>query len=154
MKSYTKNTQQQFTPLNRNSKNPGRTWIMPFVLKVSFMIALIFLAVTARIHFNEKTERLGREAVRIKAQLHRLELEKTNLRNRKEELSSWQHISSRIEAFHLALRPASPTQVKVLKLLDMEALRRRSRAEAQLLSSSREKGDFTPDAGMRSMTQR
>ena len=127
---------------------------MPFVLKVSFMIALIFLAGTARIHFNEKTERLGREAVRIKAQLHRLELEKTNLRNRKEELSSWQHISSRIEAFHLALRPASPTQVKVLKLLDMEALRRRSRAEAQLLSSSREKGDFTPDAGMRSMTQR
>ena len=65
---------------------------MGFFLYILVMGILIFFSITLRISYNDKTEKLNREKARVKAQIHKKNLEISNLRNRKETLSSHSRI--------------------------------------------------------------
>ena len=118
MNTYTKAfkpTQAPRTGRNQAS-NP---WLVPVAIKLGLMGALIFLAVNYRISYDEKAESLNREASRIKMKIHRLNLEIANLKIRKESLSSWDNIGSKIKNYNLALRPADSEQVRNLALINL-----------------------------------
>lgn len=94
--------------------------MVSLVIKLSFMFALIFLAVNARIIYNQKAEQINREIARTKSKIHQLNREIANLKVRKEQLSSWPYISSRINMFKLGLQPADSKQIRKIVLLDLD----------------------------------
>lgn len=116
MNTYTKAFKPTQAPRTGRSQGSS-SWLVPVAIKLGLMGALIFLAVNYRISYDEKAESLNREASRIKMKIHRLNLEIANLKIRKESLSSWDNIGSKIKNYNLALRPAEPDQVRGLALI-------------------------------------
>jgi len=116
MNTYTKAFKPSQAPRTWRSQGSS-SWLLPVVVKLGLMGALIFLAVNYRISYDEKSESLNREASRIKMKIHRLILEIANLKIRKENLSSWANIGSKIHDYNLALRPAEPDQIRALALI-------------------------------------
>lgn len=114
----TMRTQEEIRRSSRVSAK--RSWMVSLVIKLSFMFALIFLAVNARIIYNQKAEQINREIARTKSKIHQLNREIANLKVRKEQLSSWPYISSRINMFKLGLRPADSKQIRKIVLLDLD----------------------------------
>jgi len=105
-------------------KTGDRSWVVPLMIKLSCMFIFIFVSVNARISFNEKAEGLNREIARTKSKIHQLDREIANLKVRREQLSSWPYISSRINQFKLGLRPAESKQIRRIVLLDADGRQR------------------------------
>jgi cell division protein FtsL len=120
MNTYTKAFKPAQAPRSGRSQ-ASNSWLFPLAM-VGIMGALIFLAVNFRISYDEKAENLNREASRVKMKIHRLNLEIANLKIRKESLSSWDRIGSKIKSYNLALRPAEPDQVRGLALVNGRAV--------------------------------
>jgi hypothetical protein len=114
--TYTKAFKPSQAPRTWRSQS-STPWLFPVAVKLGLMGALIFLAVNYRISYDEKAESLNREASRIKMKIHRLNLEVANLKIRKESLSSWANIGSKIRNYNLALRPAEPEQIREIALI-------------------------------------
>ncbi len=96
----------------RSVQASGRSrWFSSMVLPVLVMFALIFAAFNLRISFNQKAEQANRDIARVRSKIHQLEREIANLKNRKEELSSWPKIREKIVRYRLGLRAANPDQV-------------------------------------------
>ena len=89
---------------------------MGFFLYILVMGILIFFSITLRISYNDTTEKLNREKARVKAQIHKKNLEISNLRNRKETLSSHSRIIRKIQEYRLGLRPSEYSQIKKIAL--------------------------------------
>lgn len=87
-----------------------------FFMYILVMGILIFFSITLRISYNDKTEKLNREKARVKAQIHKKNLEISNLRNRKETLSSHSRIIRKIQEYRLGLRPSEYSQIKKIAL--------------------------------------
>lgn len=116
MNTYTKAFKPAQAPRTGRSQ-ASSSWLAPVAIKLGLMGALIFMAVNYRISFDEKAESLNREASRVKMKIHRLNLEIANLKIRKESLSSWDCIGTKIKNYNLALRPAEAEQVRSLALI-------------------------------------
>ncbi len=86
-------------------------WFATLILPLGIMVVLIFAAVNLRISFNQKIEQTNKDIARAKSRIHQLEREIDNLKNRKEELTSWPKIREKIVAYRLGLREANPNQV-------------------------------------------
>lgn len=121
MRNYTNTTEPGFSKQPKSVRGQTKSWIVPFLVKASIMFGLIFGAVTLRVYFNEKTHKLNKQAVEIRSTLHRLDLEMNNLRNRRETLSSFAYINSRITRFQLKLRPAEATQIHAIYKIGLRA---------------------------------
>ena len=89
---------------------------MGFFLYILVMGILIFFSITLRISYNDKMEKLNREKARVKAQIHKKNLEISNLRNRKETLSSHSRIIRKIQEYQLGLRPSEYIQIRKIAL--------------------------------------
>ncbi len=86
-------------------------WFSTMLLPVVIMFALIFAAFNLRISFNQKAEQANRDIARARSKIYQLEREIANLKNRREELSSWPKIREKIVSYRLGLREANPNQV-------------------------------------------
>lgn len=115
MNTFTKKLKVPDAP-RRGKGASSKSWLVPLALKLGLIAALIFTAVNLRISYSAKEEDLNRESSRIKMRIHRLNREIANLKIRKENLSSWPCISSKIGAYNLALRPPEPDQVRRIAL--------------------------------------
>ncbi len=91
-------------------------WFSTMALPVIIMFVLIFAAFNLRISFNQKAEQANRDIARARSRIHQLDREIANLKNRKEELSSWPKIRSKIIRYRLGLREANPNQVFRIEL--------------------------------------
>lgn len=131
----TMRTQEETRRYSRTSAK--RSWVVPLVIKLSFMFALIFLAVNARIIYNQKAEQINREIARTRSKIHQLNREIANLKVRKEQLSSWPYISSRINTFKLGLRPADSKQIRKIVLLDIDGHPRAMNSKTPLYRENR-----------------
>ncbi len=134
----TMRTREEIGRYSRTSS--GKSWMVSLVVKLSFMFALIFLAVNARIIYNQKSEQINREIARTKSKIHQLNREIANLKVRREQLSSWPYISSRINQFKLGLRPADSKQIRKIVLVDPDGHPRAMHSAPALYRETRTAG--------------
>lgn len=95
----------------RQQKNSKRWYTSLFVQLVIISI-LICVAVNIRIYYNQRTELLNREVVKLGYQIHEIDREIENLKKRKEELCSFSNVAKRIREEKLGLRYATPQQIR------------------------------------------
>lgn len=134
MNTYARNLNPETVKINKNQE--GRIKFAGFAAKVSFLILLIFFAIAAQMHLRAEIERLNKRATGMQAKISQLNVQCTNLRNRKEMLTGWQHIQSRIRHFHLKLRQADHRQVSHISL----DLPRSARRNFRTVQDSGERG--------------
>ena len=89
-----------------------KRWYTSFFARLIFMAILICIAVNIRIYYNQRTELLNREVVKVQYQIHELDREIENLKKRKEELCSFSHITRQISEKNLGLHSAAHHQIR------------------------------------------
>jgi cell division protein FtsL len=100
----------------RNTRNGYGSFFWHNIFVLIIIVAGIFLVVNLRISYSQKTEKLNREAAKLKYRIHKTEREIEHLRIERERLSGWKHIKRRVKAFRLALRAPEPNQVQPLAI--------------------------------------
>ena len=114
------------TDVHQGKKQHENTkrWYTSFFARLIFMAILICVAVNIRIYYNQRTELLNREVVKLQYQIHELDREIENLKKRKEELCSFSNVVKRIREEKLGLRYATPQQIRrtVLVRRDSEGI--------------------------------
>jgi len=118
MNTYTKTLKsdgvEHITPIRPHQSKP---WLLGFAIRISLICLLIFCAVAYRINFNAKIENLNKRSAQIHTQLKELNIQVYNLRNRREELTSWPSISAKITHYQLGLREADYRQISYVSLM-------------------------------------
>ena len=105
--------------VHRGKKQQENTkkWYASFFVRLIFMAILICIAVNIRIYYNQRTELLNREVVKLEYQIHELDREIENLKKRKEEICSLPNITEQIRKKNLGLRFARPQQIRRIVLV-------------------------------------
>ena len=111
MNTYTRNMNPENPGFAGSAAANGKISFAGFAAKITLLILLIFFAVYAQMYLRAEIERLNKRAVAIQASINQRNMQCTNLRNQREALTSWDHISSRITRYRLGLRAASPRQI-------------------------------------------
>ena len=122
MNAYTRN--QGTEVISREKMQNKRAKLAGFAAKVSGMILLIFIAIAVQMHLRVEIERMNKRATEIRTEISLLNVQCTNLRNRKEKLTSWQHIQTRIQHYRLGLREAEHNQIAYITLEPPRAARK------------------------------
>ena len=113
MNKFTKkNNPSEPGPETGHKKTP---WVAGLLIKMAAMMVVIFIAFCARVHLNDKTERLAREKSRIMEEIREKRTEIQTLVAKRETLRSWDNINSKIRQYNLALRAVNPSQVRYMK---------------------------------------
>ena len=113
MNKFTKKTNPpEPGPETGHRKTP---WVAGLLIKMGVMMIIIFIAFCARVHLNDKTERLAREKSRITEEIREKRTEIQTLIAQRETLRSWDNINSKIRQYNLALRAVNPSQVRYMK---------------------------------------
>jgi hypothetical protein len=106
-------------------------------LKISVIFSIlvafgaIFVITNYRIRMNQDISNIERETARYRKKIHNLEREIEALRVRKEKLSCWSHIRTRIVGLNLNLRMPEPYQVQKLVINARPAEHKNYSAEAK-----------------------
>lgn len=82
------------------------------VLNVLMFGAALFFVVNYRVSLSDETARANRETAQLKRHIHRYEREIEYLRIRRETLTGWTYVRSRIRYYNLALVAPEPHQVR------------------------------------------
>ena len=114
MNAYTRNMNPDRP--DRNSSSGGKKRIARFAAGVGGLILMIFFAISGQMHLRVEIERLNKHATRVQMEIAQLNVQCTNLRNRKEHLTGWQNIHARIKQYRLGLRDADPRQISYISL--------------------------------------
>jgi len=122
MNAYTRN--QNTEGISRDKLQDKRARLAGFAARISGMIVLIFIAIAAQMHLRVEIERMNKRATEIRAEISLLNVQCTNLRNRKEKLTSWQNIQNRIHRYGLGLREAEHHQISYITLDAPRAVRK------------------------------
>ena len=122
MNAYTRN--QNTEGVNREKLQSSRVKLAGFAAKISGMIVMIFIAIAAQMHLRVEIERMNKRNAEIRSEISLLNVQCTNLRNRKEKLTSWQHIQNRIQHYKLGLREAEHNQIAYITLEPPRAVRK------------------------------
>ena len=93
----------------------GTPWVAGLILKMGVMMIIIAAAFIARVHLNDKTEQLAREASEIRKQIEEKQKEIKMKEFELAQLKSWDNINSKIRQYNLALRAVNPSQVRYMK---------------------------------------
>ena len=123
MNTYTRNVNPDMQDANRSAA-AGRMKIAGFAARISVLILLIFFAISAQMHLRAEIERLNKRAARIQLNIQQLNVQCTNLRNRKETLTGWKNIHSKIRHYRLGLREADHRQISYISLENPRAVRK------------------------------
>jgi hypothetical protein len=106
-------------------------------LKISVIFSIlvafgaIFVITNYRIRLNQDISNIEQETARYRKKIHNLEREIEALRVRKEKLSCWSHIRTRIVGLNLNLRMPEPYQVQKLVINAQPAEHKNYSAEAK-----------------------
>lgn len=123
MNTYTRNMNPGSQNADRTAA-AGRMRFACFAARISLLILLIFFAIATQMHLRAEIERLNKRAARIQSNIHQLNVQCTNLRNRKETLTGWTNIHSKIRRYHLGLREADHRQISYITLEIPRAVRK------------------------------
>ena len=111
----------QFTKKTNPSEDgagAGRTetpWVAGLIFKMALIMSIIFAAFYARVHLNDKTEQLAREASSIQRQIEEKDKEIKLKQFELAQLKSWENINAKIRQHNLALHAVNPNQVRYMK---------------------------------------
>lgn len=122
MNSYTRNMNLE-TAEQRNTAD-GKMRFAGFAAGISVLILLIFFAISAQMHLRAEIERLNKRTTQIQSDIGRLNVQCTNLRNRREKLTGWKNVNSKIQRYRLGLRDAEHRQISYIRILPPRGLRR------------------------------
>ena len=122
MNAYTRN--QGTEVISRDKMQDKRVKLAGFAARISGMILLIFLAIATQMHLRVEIERMNKRATEIRAEISLLNVQCTNLRNRKEKLTSWRDIQAKIQHYKLGLREAEHNQIAYITLEPPRAVRK------------------------------
>lgn len=122
MNAYTRN--QNTEGVSQEKLQSSRVKLAGFAARISGMIVLIFIAIAAQMHLRVEIERMNKRSTEIRAEISMLNVQCTNLRNRKEKLTSWQNIQNRIQNYGLGLREAEHNQISYITLEPPRAVRK------------------------------
>ena len=122
MNTYTRNLSQEGA--GREQQQSSRIKLAGFAAKISGLIVMIFIAVAVQMHLRVEIERLNKRATEIRSEISQINVQCTNLRNRKEMLTGWQNIQSKIQHYRLGLREADHRQVSYIALEAPRAVRK------------------------------
>ena len=122
MNAYTRN--QGTEVISQDKMQAKRARLAGFAARISGMILLIFIAIAAQMHLRVEIERMNKRATEIRAEISLLNVQCTNLRNRKEMLTGWQNIQTKIQSYRLGLREADHRQVSYITLEAPRAVRK------------------------------
>ena len=137
MNAYSRN--QNSEGINNEKLQGNRIKLAGFAAKISGLIVMIFIAIAAQMHLRVEIERLNKRSSEIRMEIGQLNVQCTNLRNRKERLTSWQHIQTRIKNYRLGLREADHRQISYITLEPPRAVRKTLRpAQSGSRSNSKE----------------
>lgn len=103
-----------------------KIWV---VFNIIIMLGAIFLIANYRISINQGISNIERETVMVKSRMHELDREVEALRIKREKLTSWQHIRTRITQLRLNLRMPEPYQVQQLVIDEIGVSEDNSRVE-------------------------
>jgi hypothetical protein len=106
----------------------GKIYIVAGVLLVFGVVSLVL---NYRTWLNKKIANIDKQTVHYRQKIHQLDREIEDLRIRKESLSNWTHIQSRIGFLNLELRLPAPSQVQRLVInLDKSPIRKRTESSS------------------------
>ena len=111
MNTYTRNMNPEIQEYGKDPSANGKMTFAGFAAKISLLILMIFFAVYAQMYLRAGIERLNKQAITIQAHINQTNVKCTNLRNRREQLTSWENIHARISHYRLGLREANHRQV-------------------------------------------
>jgi cell division protein FtsL len=90
-------------------------WVAGLIFKMALIMSIIFAAFCARLHLNDKTEQLAREASEIRKQIEEKQKEIKMKEFELAQLKSRDNINAKIREHNLALRAVNPSQVRHMK---------------------------------------
>lgn len=96
-------------------------WVAGLIFKMMLMMSIIFTAFYARVHLNDKTEQLAREANEIRKQIEEKQKEIKMKEFELAQLKSWDNINAKIRQHNLALHSVNPSQVRYMKRFEGRA---------------------------------
>ena len=114
MIQFTGNTKVKAEPVRRGGKE-GKTWVFGLICKCGIMLVMIFSAFGLRVYFSDRTDKLERQAQKVRLEMRRTDLEIQNLIARRERMHSLKYIQSKIAQYKLDLRPTAVAQIRYLK---------------------------------------
>ncbi len=99
----------------RNSsarRKSGGFGFLAAIVHVLVLGCILFFVVNYRISLKDDIARLNREATTLKRNIHQYDRELEHLKLKREALTSWTHIRSKIREYNLALVAPEPYQVR------------------------------------------
>ena len=93
----------------------GTPWVAGLIIKMGVIMSIIAAAFIARVHLNDKTEQLAREASEIRKQIEEKQKEIKMKEFELAQLKSWENINAKIRQYNLALHAVNPSQVRYMK---------------------------------------
>ena len=127
MNTYTRNMNQESREFGKAASESGKMTFAGFAIKISLLILLIFFAVYVQMYLRAGIERLNKQALAIQTHINQTNVKCTNLRNRREQLTSWENVHSKISQYRLGLREANHRQVARIPLDSLRTPRKNQR---------------------------
>ncbi|MBO4646636.1 MAG: hypothetical protein J5806_00590 [Lentisphaeria bacterium] len=124
MNTYTRNMNQENQEFGKAAAENGKMTFAGFAAKISLLILLIFFAVYAQMYLRAGIERMNKQALAIQAHINQTKVKCTNLRNHREQLTSWENIQTKISQYRLGLRAANHRQVAHIPLDSQRTVRK------------------------------
>ena len=116
MNTYTRDMTQENRGTAMGALAGKRSGFVGFAARVSLFMLLIFFAISAQMHLRAEIERLNKQAMEIQQSIHMLNVQCTNLRNKRERLTDRQNIQAKIQRYRLGLRDADYRQISYITL--------------------------------------
>lgn len=114
MIQFTGNTKVKAEPVRRVDKE-GKKWAFGLICKCGIMLVMIFSACGLRVYFSDRTDKLERQAQKIRQDIRRTDLEIQNQVARRERMYTLKYVQTKIAQYKLDLRPTAAAQVRYLK---------------------------------------
>ena len=124
MNNYTRNMDPEIREFGNGRAANGRLTFAGFAVKISLLILLIFFAVYTQMYLRAGIERMNKQALAIQAHINQTNVKCTNLRNRREQLTSWENIHAKLSHYRLGLREANHRQVARIPLDSQRTIRK------------------------------
>ena len=124
MNTYTRNMNPENQEFGKVQSENGKMTFAGFAAKISLLILLIFFAVYAQMYLRAGIERLNKQALTLQAHINQTNVKCTNLRNRREQLTSWENIHTKISHYRLGLREANHRQIARIPLDSQRTVRK------------------------------
>jgi len=105
-------------PVKKNTGNkPVGVIGLMTLFELLLLGVVLFFIINYRISLKDDIGRMTRQAASLKSEIDRYDREIEHLKLRRENLSRWAHIRSKIKQYNLALTFPNPGQIKQLVIV-------------------------------------